>query len=58
MNEKKEEMIQSLTITFEDGTEGSFTGPAMLFDGEFKIVSKITFSPPRPLPEDCHWSNL
>jgi hypothetical protein len=55
---KKEEMIQSLTIIFSDGTAGHFTGPAVLFGDEVKMVKEVTFHPPRPLPSDCHWSNL
>jgi hypothetical protein len=56
--EDKEKMIQSLTITFSDGTTGNFTGPAALLEGEVKIVSEIQFHPPRTLPSDCHWSQI
>ena len=51
------EMIQSVTIEFEDGTKGTFTGPAVLFD-DVKKVTKITFTPPAPLPADCSWGPL
>lgn len=58
MSEEHGEMIQSLTIKFSDGTVASFTGPVALTDGEVKTVSEITFHPPRPLPQNCHWSNI
>jgi hypothetical protein len=54
---QRSEMIQSVTIEFEDGTKGTFTGPAVLFD-DVKKVTKITFTPPAPLPADCSWGPL
>lgn len=49
------EMIQTVKVTFEDGTEGSFSGPAILFEGESKRVVGVTFGPPKQLPAGCSW---
>jgi hypothetical protein len=56
MKVKKEEMIQGVILTFDDGTTASFSGPAVCFNGEKKKISGISFTEPKPLPEDCSWS--
>ena len=48
------EMVQTLTLTFSDGTEATFTGPAVLFEGS-KKVKGISFGEPKPLPPGCEW---
>jgi hypothetical protein len=54
---QRTEMIQSVTIEFEDGTKGTFTGPAVLFD-DVKEVTNITFTVPTELPVGCSWGTL
>jgi len=54
---QRDDMFQTVTLEFEDGTKGSFTGPAVLFDA-IKEVTNITFSQPQKLPADCSWGNL
>jgi hypothetical protein len=56
MKPKNKEMIQGVIITFDDGTTASFSGPAVCFKGEKKKISDISFTEPKPLPEDCSWS--
>lgn len=51
------EMLQSVTLTFADGKEATFTGPAVLFEGQAKVV-KISFGEPMEIPEGCSWSSL
>ena len=54
MTNKFPEMIQTVTLTFSDGTEATFTGPAVLFEGS-KKVKGISFGEPKPLPPGCEW---
>ena len=56
MKSKKDQMIQGVIITFDDGTTASFSGPAVCFEGEKKKISNIIFTEPKPLPENCSWS--
>jgi hypothetical protein len=48
------EMIQTVTLTFADGTEATFTGPAVLFEGT-KKVTDISFGEPKEMPDGCSW---
>ncbi len=59
MEQQKQEMIQSVIITFSDGRRASFTGHAVVFqkDREVKILD-ISFTPPRPMPADCTWEKI
>lgn len=57
MTKDDAEMLQSVTLTFADGKKATFTGPAVLFEGQTKVVS-IEFGEPRPMPEGCSWGNL
>ncbi|NDD52359.1 hypothetical protein EBZ39_00505 [bacterium] len=54
---KQKPMVQSVFLEFSDGTTAAFSGPAVMFD-ETKEVTKVTFSTPRALPEDCMWSSV
>jgi len=56
MKLKKDEMIQSVVITFNDGSTATFSGPAVCFKGEKKKILDISFTEPKPLPKDCSWS--
>lgn len=50
-------MVQTVTLEFEDGTKGTFSGPAVIFD-TVKEVTQITFTAPKQLPEGCRWDSL
>jgi hypothetical protein len=47
-------MPQYGTLTFSDGTEATFTGPAVLFEGTKKVTG-ISFGEPKELPAGCEW---
>lgn len=49
------DMVQSVTLTFSDGTEAKFSGPAVLFEGQTKSVVGISFGEPKELPAGCEW---
>jgi hypothetical protein len=51
-------MIQSVVLTFDDGTTATFSGRAVCFEGEQKKIRDISFTPPQPLPADCSWGEL
>lgn len=56
---KKEEMIQSVVITFSDGRKASFTGHAVVFqEDQGTKISDISFTPPRPIPSGCTWEKI
>jgi len=48
-------MIQSVVIKFSDGSTATFSGPAVVFDGDEKKISDIYFTKPAPMPADCNW---
>jgi hypothetical protein len=48
------EMLQTVTLKFSDGTEATFTGPAVLFEGTKKVV-EISFGEPKEMPAGCSW---
>ena len=52
---KDTDRIQSVVITFSDGSKATFTGPAVCFEGEEKRIQDIYFTEPKPLPEGCSW---
>lgn len=52
------EMIQSVVLTFDDGTTATFSGRAVCFEGEQKKIRDISFTPPQPLPADCSWGSV
>lgn len=49
-------MIQTITLVFEDGSKATFTGPAIMSDKEQKRIVEILFTEPQELPEGCSWS--
>lgn len=51
------QMAQAVTLTFSDGTEATFTGPAVLFKGTKKVTG-ISFGEPFKMPEGCSWGKL
>lgn len=56
--DKDNQKIQNVIITFKDGQKAVFTGPAVVFKEEEKIVSNIVFTPPKPMPSDCEWGKI
>lgn len=52
------EMLQSIIVTFKDGDQAIFTGKAVVFAGQEKIISDIKFTLPKPMPEDCSWGKI
>jgi hypothetical protein len=55
---KTNEMIQSIIVTFDDGSEATFTGPAVCFKGDKRKISNIIFTEPKLLPENCSWGSF
>jgi hypothetical protein len=58
MKKKNQEMIQSVIVTFKGGEKATFTGPAVVFQNEEKVVENIVFTAPKPLPQDCEWGKV
>ncbi len=55
---KRSPMLQAVIITFKDGTTASFTGPAVVFENDEKVISDVKFTPPKPLPSEYTWGKL
>lgn len=53
-----EDMLQSIIVTFKDGEQAIFTGKAVVFAGQEKVISDIKFTLPKPMPEDCTWGKI
>lgn len=51
-------MLQAVIITFKDGTTASFTGPAVVFENDEKVISDVKFTPPKPLPSEYTWGKV
>lgn len=51
-------MLQSVIITFKDGTTANFTGPAVVFENNEKVISDVKFTPPKPLPSEYTWGKF
>lgn len=54
----KDNMIQSVVITFSDGEQAFFTGKAVVFEGDNKTISNISFTLPKDMPKDCSWGKI
>lgn len=56
---KKKDMLQSVILTFSDGTTAVFTGKAVVFklDPNKKIVN-LAFTRAEPLPEGTYLTQL
>lgn len=52
------DMVQSVTLTFSDGSKATFSGPAVLFEGQTKSVADISFGEPKELPSGCSWGEV
>lgn len=50
-------MIQSVTLEFNNGIKATFTGPAVVFDYNIR-VTKITFSEPEFMSPNCSWETI
>ena len=44
------EMVQSVWITFSDGTNAGFLGKAVAFPGDTRTIRNVAFTEPRALP--------
>ena len=59
MNDPKlKHKVQSVLISFTDGTAAIFSGKAVLWPDEQKILKDIKFTMPRDLPEDCYLRSI
>lgn len=56
----KGRMMQSIHIELSDGRKGIFSGPAIVLpkDQGRVLISRIEFTEPVPLPDDCHFEVL
>ena len=55
--EKKQDMMQSVILTFSDGTKAIFSGRAIVYPGQCAnlMVTAIKFTVPVPLPARCEF---
>lgn len=56
----KNRMWQSVIITLSDGSEHHFTGPAVFYPGEKRLIKAelIRFTTPRRLPRGCYFEEV
>lgn len=47
------QQIQSIVVSLSDGTQGVFTGPALVSPDDERTITNIQFSEPAPLPDGC-----
>jgi hypothetical protein len=50
--------MQSVVITLDDGTMGTFTGRAITRKVEQRRIRDIKFTEPRKLPEGCEFGEI
>ena len=48
---EKKDQIQSVILTFDDGTQAVFSGKAVCQPGDTKRIKNILFTTPKDLPE-------
>ena len=53
-----ENKMQSIIITFDDGTRAKYTGPAAIAPGDTRGVVRIEFTIPRRMPDDVRFEVL
>jgi len=58
LNGLLEHKVQSVILTFDDGTKAVFSGRAICKKGETRTIVNIKFTEPKDLPEDCSWESL
>lgn len=51
----KQDKSQTVTVVFDDGTEATFIGPAVINGDETKKIINVYFGEPRDLPDGCSW---
>ncbi len=51
---KTKNMIQSVTLEFNNSMKATFTGPAVVFDENVRVTN-IIFSEPKLMPPNCLW---
>jgi len=57
-NVKENREYQSIIITFNDGTNATFTGPAIATTGTRLRIVDIKFTSPKLLPPDTYFGLL
>ena len=53
-----ERMVQSVILTFNDGTTAVFSGRAVCEKGDAKTITDIKFTEPKDLPDNYYWESL
>lgn len=51
-------MIQTVWVTFSDGTRACFSGRAVAYVGDTRTIRDIAFTEPKPLPPGCTFGPL
>lgn len=54
----KDNKMQSVILTFDNGVTAIFTGKAVCFSGDTQRVTKVEFTVPRDLPDGYSWEGL
>lgn len=54
----KSNMLQTVTVVFDDGSEATFSGPAVVKGDENKKIVDVYFGEPKELPEGCSWNKV
>jgi hypothetical protein len=52
------DLLQAVVLTFDDGTTATFSGRAVCLPGDARTISRVQFTEPKPLPDDCHFDSL
>jgi hypothetical protein len=56
---KKKDLMQSVILTFSDGTTATFTGKAVASELDpARFITNIEFTQPEPLPEGTYFTQL
>ena len=50
-NKENKVQIQSVLLTFDDGSQAIFTGKAVCYPGDRKRIKNVLFTKPKDLPE-------
>lgn len=52
------DQIQSVFLTFSDGTIAQFSGRKVVDIGDTRTIVDIEFGEPKDLPEDCYFEEI
>ena len=53
-----ERRVQSVIITFDDGTTAIFSGRVACKKSDTRIITDIKFTEPKDLPNNCSWMSF